>query len=79
MNAPNAVIRPFPSVFRYDASFLLSDTTHSNSNVTLIHIYDQSTVPKGKLRFKDILTHIERRLAGLPMFRQKLRVVAGAR
>jgi WS/DGAT/MGAT family acyltransferase len=29
-------------------------------------------VPKGKLRFKDILTHIDRRLAGLPMFRQKL-------
>jgi WS/DGAT/MGAT family acyltransferase len=56
----------------HDASFLFSDTTHSNSNVTLLQIYDQSTVPQGKLRFKDILTHVDSRLAGLPMFRQKL-------
>ncbi|MDP1901308.1 MAG: wax ester/triacylglycerol synthase family O-acyltransferase [Rubrivivax sp.] len=59
----------------HDASFLYSDTTHSNANVTLIHIYNQSTAPGGKVRFKSILAHIESRLERLPVFRQKLRRV----
>ena len=59
----------------HDASFLFSDTTHSNANVTLIHIYNQSTAPGGKLRFKTILAHIESRLERLPAFRQRLRRV----
>ena len=58
-----------------DAGFLYSDTSHSNANVTLIQIYDQSTAPGGKVRFKSILAHIESRLAGLPMFRSKLQRV----
>ena len=58
-----------------DAAFLYSDNTHSNSNVTLLHIYDQSTVPGGTLRFKSILAHIEGRLHRLPMFRRKLQRV----
>ena len=59
-----------------DAGFLYSDTSHSNANITLIQIYDQSTAPGGKVRFKSILAHIESRLAGLPMFRSKLQRVA---
>jgi hypothetical protein len=59
----------------HDASFLYSDTSHSNSNVTLIQIYDQSTAPGGKVRFKSILAHIESRLSGLPIFRSKLQRV----
>jgi WS/DGAT/MGAT family acyltransferase len=59
----------------HDAGFLYSDTSHSNSNVTLIQIYDQSTAPGGKVRFKSILAHIESRLAGLPIFRSKLQRV----
>lgn len=55
-----------------DASFLYSDTGHSNANVTLLHIYDQSTAPGGKVRFKSILAHIESRLDRSPVFRQKL-------
>ena len=35
----------------HDAGFLYSDTAHSNSNVSLLHIYDQSTVAGGRLRF----------------------------
>ncbi|HMO46523.1 MAG TPA: wax ester/triacylglycerol synthase family O-acyltransferase [Rubrivivax sp.] len=58
-----------------DAGFLYSDTSHSNANVTLIQIYDQSTAPGGKVRFKSILAHIESRLAGLPIFRSKLQRV----
>jgi WS/DGAT/MGAT family acyltransferase len=56
----------------HDASFLYSDSAHANANVTLLHIYDQSTAPGGKVRFKSILAQIERRLAGAPVFRRKL-------
>jgi diacylglycerol O-acyltransferase len=59
----------------HDAGFLYSDTSHSNSNITLIQIYDQSTAPGGKVRFKSILAHIESRLAGLPIFRSRLQRV----
>jgi diacylglycerol O-acyltransferase len=56
----------------HDASFLDSDTTHANANVTLIHIYDQRTAPEGLVRFKTILRRVEERIAGLPALRQKL-------
>ena len=56
----------------HDASFLYADNQHANANVTLLHIYDQSTAPGGKVRFKSILAHIESRLAGSAMFRRKL-------
>jgi diacylglycerol O-acyltransferase len=56
----------------HDASFLYADSSHANANVTLIHIYDQSTAPGGVVRFKSILAHIERRLDRSPVFRQRL-------
>ncbi len=56
----------------HDARFLYSDTTHTNSNVTLIQIYDQSTAPGGKVRFKGIMDHIASRLDRSPIFRSKL-------
>jgi len=59
----------------HDATFLYSDTTNSNANVTLIHIYNQSTAPGGTVRFKTILAHIASRLDRLPVLRQKLRRV----
>jgi len=59
----------------HDADLLYSDTSHANANLSLIQIYDQSTAPGGKLRFKSILAHIESRLAGLPIFRSKLQRV----
>jgi WS/DGAT/MGAT family acyltransferase len=59
----------------HDATFLYADTTHSNANVTLIHIYNQSTAPGGQVRFKSILAHIENRLGRLPRLRQKLQRV----
>lgn len=58
-----------------DARFLYADTTHSNANVSLIHIYDQSTAPGGTVRFKSILAHIESRLGRSPVFRRKLQRV----
>ncbi len=56
----------------HDASFLYSDTAHANANVTFVQIYDQSTAPGGKVRFKSILAHIESRLHRSPIFRSKL-------
>ena len=56
----------------HDAAYIYSDSAHANSNVTLLHIYDQSTAPGGKVRFKQILAHVESRLGRLPMFREKV-------
>ena len=59
----------------HDAGFLYTDTTQANANVSLLHIHDQSTAPGGVVRFKSILAHIERRLSGLSLFRQRLQRV----
>jgi diacylglycerol O-acyltransferase len=59
----------------HDAAYIYSDSAHANSNVTLLHIYDQSTAPGGVVRFKQILAHVESRLGRLPVFRQKIRRV----
>jgi hypothetical protein len=56
----------------HDAAYIYSDSAHANSNVTLVHIYDQSTAPGGVVRFKQILAHVESRLDRLPMLRQKI-------
>ena len=55
-----------------DAGFLYADNGSANANVTLIHIYDPSTAPGGRVRFKSILAHIEGRLHRSPVFRRKL-------
>ncbi len=56
----------------HDAAYIYSDSAHTNSNVTLLHIYDQSTAPGGMVRFKQILAHVESRLGRLQIFRQKI-------
>ena len=60
----------------HDAAYIYSDSAHANSNVTLLHIYDQSTASGGMVRFKEILAHVESRLGQLPIFRQKILRVA---
>ena len=56
----------------HDAAYIYSDSAHANSNVTLLYIYDQSTAPGGRVRFKQILAQVESRLGQLPMFREKI-------
>ncbi|WP_210542942.1 wax ester/triacylglycerol synthase family O-acyltransferase [Rhodoferax sp. PAMC 29310] len=56
----------------HDASFIYSDSAHANSNVTLLHIYDQSTAPGGVVRFKQIQAHVTSRLERLPHLREKI-------
>jgi WS/DGAT/MGAT family acyltransferase len=58
-----------------DALFLATESAHSNSNVSLITIYDPSTAPDGRYHFKSILALVESRLHRSPVFRQKLRTV----
>ena len=55
-----------------DARFVYAETGHANSNITLVHIYDPSTAPGGRVRFKSLLKYIESRLHLSPVFRQKL-------
>jgi diacylglycerol O-acyltransferase len=55
-----------------DARFLYTDTGNANANVTLVHVYDPSTAPGGKVRFKHILAHVESRLHRSPVFRRRL-------
>lgn len=55
-----------------DARFLYTDTGNANANVTLVHVYDPSTAPGGRVRFKHILAHIEARLHRSPVFRRRL-------
>ncbi len=59
----------------HDAAYIYSDNAHANSNLTLLHIYDQSTAPGGVVRFKQILAHVESRLDKLPNFREKIQRV----
>jgi diacylglycerol O-acyltransferase len=55
-----------------DARFVYAESGHANSNITLISIYDPSTAPGGRVRFKGLLKHVESRLHLSPIFRQKL-------
>jgi len=69
---PHAPKPPLRQLGESDAAFIYSDSEHANSNVSLLHIYDQTTAPGGVVRFKQILTHLENRLNQLPVFRQKI-------
>jgi WS/DGAT/MGAT family acyltransferase len=55
-----------------DARFVYVESGHANSNISLVYIYDPSTAPGGRVRFKGLLKHIEGRLHLSPIFRQKL-------
>jgi len=55
-----------------DARFVYAETGHANSNITLVYIYDPSTAPGGRVRFKGLLKYIESRLHLSPVFRQRL-------
>ena len=58
-----------------DARFVYAESGHATSNITLVYIYDPSTAPGGRVRFKGLLRYIESRLHLSPIFRQKLQRV----
>jgi WS/DGAT/MGAT family acyltransferase len=55
-----------------DAQFLYIETGNNLTHVMGVNIYDPSTAPGGKVRFKDIITHVEERLGSSPVFRRRL-------
>jgi WS/DGAT/MGAT family acyltransferase len=56
-----------------DAQFLYLESDDNLTHVTTIVIMDPTSVPDGKkVRFKEILTHIESRLHMSPLFKRKL-------
>ena len=56
-----------------DAQFLYMETAHNSAHVTSITIYDPGTVPgRTVVRFRDILAHVEQRLAGNPTLTRRL-------
>jgi WS/DGAT/MGAT family acyltransferase len=55
-----------------DSAFLYFESEGAHLHITGLYIYDQSTVPGGSVRHKDILRYIESRLHTSTIFRQKL-------
>lgn len=55
-----------------DASFVYLETPTTPMHIGSLGIYDPSTAPGGKVRFKEILSFVESRLAGARSFRQRL-------
>ncbi len=55
-----------------DAQFLYIQSAVNLTHVMAVYVYDPSTAPGGKVRFKDIIGHMEKRLDVSPMFRRKL-------
>lgn len=55
-----------------DAQFLYLQGGSTMTHVMGVYIYDPSTAPGGKVRFKDIVRHIDNRSHTSPVFRRKL-------
>ncbi|MCZ6830308.1 MAG: wax ester/triacylglycerol synthase family O-acyltransferase [Gammaproteobacteria bacterium] len=55
-----------------DAQFLYVQTSNNLTHVMSVSIYDPTTAPGGKVRFKDIISHIEARLDTSPVFKRRL-------
>ncbi len=55
-----------------DAQFLYLETGENLTHVTSVTIFDPSTAPGGKVRFKQIIEHVRSRLDTSHIFRRKL-------
>ena len=55
-----------------DALFLHLDQPHAATHGSMIYIYDQSTVPGKKLKFQDVLRHVQERLSSSPLSRTRI-------
>jgi diacylglycerol O-acyltransferase len=55
-----------------DSYFLYTERGNVYNHVASLGIYDPSTAPGGKVRFKDILRHFSRRIDANPLFRRRL-------
>ena len=55
-----------------DAAFLYMETHNSPMHISGLSIYDQSTAPGGKVRFKEIIDNFSQRLLALPTMTRRL-------
>lgn len=55
-----------------DAQFLYIQSATNLTHVMAVYIYDPSTAPGGKVKFKDIIEHMRKRMDISPMFKRKL-------
>ena len=55
-----------------DAQFLYIETGNNLTHVMGVNIYDPSTAPGGKVRFKDIINQVESRFESSPVFKRRL-------
>jgi diacylglycerol O-acyltransferase len=55
-----------------DAQFLYIETGNNLTHVMGVNIFDPSTAPGGKVRFKDIIEHVESRLEYSQVFKRRL-------
>ena len=58
-----------------DTIFIHAETPRSPMHITAVLVYDPSTAPVEKIRFKHILDAFEHNLHKSPLFRRKLEVV----
>mgnify|MGYP000843999597 CR=1 FL=1 len=56
-----------------DANFLFLEQTDSPTHISLLALYDQDESAAGVIRFQHILQLVERRMATIPVFRQKIK------
>ena len=55
-----------------DAQFLYMETNKSLSQVTSVAIFDPSSAPDGKVRFKQIIKHVHSRLYTSPIYKRRI-------
>ncbi|MCX2982177.1 wax ester/triacylglycerol synthase family O-acyltransferase [Halieaceae bacterium IMCC14734] len=55
-----------------DASFLYLETPNAPMHISGLVIYDQSTAPGGKVRFKEIIENYDQRLQSMPPMTRRL-------
>lgn len=58
-----------------DATFLHLESAAVKTHFTVVTIYDQSTVPGGVLRYREIVAYFDRIMSALPIFRRRLQRV----
>src|SRR5690554_3292223 len=55
-----------------DSAFINMEHKSVPQHIGSIGIYDQSTAPDGKVRFKSLIKHFERQIKKIPLFRTRL-------
>ncbi len=60
-----------------DANFLFLEKAESPTHISLLYLYDQSSLGKAPVRFKHIREHISNRINAAPVFSQKIQRTPG--